>query len=218
MCKKQQKWKWLDASAGELSHQRESPNHLSPPPVENLNSVRVWENARAYVHMNSSSRIDFSERMTSICHNRRMPQLLLFHLQTMRACNPVGMSSIAQCITRATGWFFLCARGVGATCPMPRSHRTGDVTPAGRPTLCYAAKHTIISILTEDKEAGQYQVYFISLRTRVRALFFCLHRMRVRPFVLPECVNIVLTEISSELPVKVAWPQIIFQSCWRHII
>lgn len=47
MCKKQQKWKWLDGSAGEPGHQRESQNHSSPSCREsaltqqNLNNKRV---------------------------------------------------------------------------------------------------------------------------------------------------------------------------------
>lgn len=57
--KKQQKWKWLDVSAGELSHQRESQNHSSHSHREialtqqNLNNVHVWEKKNACVHVHS---------------------------------------------------------------------------------------------------------------------------------------------------------------------
>lgn len=60
----------------------------------------------------------------------------------------------------------LSVRGIGATCPMLRERPTGDVTPAK-----LAVKHGIISVLTEDKEAGRYQVCFIILCACVLCIF-----------------------------------------------
>lgn len=77
--KKQQKWKWLDVSAGELSHQRQSSNHSSPSCREtaltrqNLNSARVWKNARVYARSEFQLMDWFSVCVWPPSVSRRMP-------------------------------------------------------------------------------------------------------------------------------------------------